>query len=295
MTFLASWLSSGIRITLPLLLAGLGVLISARSGIVNMGMEGNMLFGAFFSVWAALVTGDPLLGELAGIAAGVIYSLVLAFFIIVCRGNHAVCGLGFNFIAQGVTTVLLGTIFHSSAYTPYTEPFPTVVMPVLGKQTINLFITIVLVVLLWVLIYRTNFGLRLRSVGENPATADAMGINVVKYRFVALMIAGAFGGLAGSELALGQLNLFAKLMTASKGFMSYSAVIFGGYGVWGTVLSTFLLGMLDALQMRIQLFADIPGQFLLMLPYLFTLLTMIFVGNVKKPAALGKIYERGKF
>lgn len=293
MSFLAL-LSSGIRLTLPLLLAGLGVLLCARSGIVNMSLEGTMLFGAFTSVWLSLVTGNPMLGQLAGVAAGVIYSLVLGFFIIVCRGNHAVCGLGMNFVAQGATTVLLGTIFGAGS-TPTTKSLPSITLPVIGKQSVNFFLTILIVVLLYILLYHTNFGLRLRAVGENPSTADSLGVSVTKYRFIAMILCGALGGFAGSELALGQIGSFTKLMTASKGFLAYSAVIFGGYGVIGTVISTFALGMLDALQMRFQLIVDIPGQLLLMLPYLFTLIAMIFVGNVHKPAALGKPYERGKF
>lgn len=294
MSFVLTLLSSGIRLTLPLLLAGMGVLLCARSGIVNMSLEGTMLFGAFTSVWAALATGDSMLGQLAGVLAGVIYSLVLGFFIIICRGNHAVCGLGMNFVAQGVTTVLLGTMFGSGS-TPTANPLPSVDLPVIGKQSINFFITVLLVVLIYILVYHTNFGLRLRAVGENPSTADALGVSVAKYRFIALILCGALGGFAGSELALGQIGCFTKLMTSSKGFLAYSAVIFGGYGVAGTTISTFVLGLLDALQMRLQLLADIPGQLLLMLPYLCTLIAMVFVGNVHKPAALGKPYERGRF
>lgn len=295
MTTFITLFSSGLRLMLPLLLAGLGVLLCARSGIVNMSLEGTMLFGAFTSVWLALMTGNSMLGQLAGVAAGIIYSLILAFFILVCRGNHAVCGLGMNFVAQGVTTVLLSTIYHTSASTPNTAPLPSVSLPLIGKQSINFFITIGIVVLIWIMLNRSNFGLRLRSVGENPSTADALGVSVIKYRLIAMVLCGALGGFAGSELALGQLNSFTKLMTSSKGFIAYSAVIFGGYGVIGTVLSTFLLGILDALQMRLQLLVDIPGQLLLMLPYLFTVIAMVFVGRIHKPAALGKPYERGRF
>ena len=293
MSFL-TLLSSGIRLTLPLLLAGMGVMLCARSGIVNMSLEGTMLFGAFTSVWAALTTGNPMLGQIAGATAGVLYSLILGFFIIYCRGNHAVCGLGMNFVAQGITTVLLGTMFGGGS-TPTTMPLPSVTLPLIGKQSVNFFLTILIVMILYILVYHTNFGLRLRAVGESPSTADALGVSVAKYRFIAMVLCGALGGFAGSELALGQIGCFTKLMTASKGFLAYSAVIFGGYGVIGTMISTFVLGMLDALQMRLQLLANIPGQLLLMLPYLFTLIAMIFVGNVHKPAALGKPYERGRF
>lgn len=294
MTTVMTIFSSGLRLMLPLLLSGLGVLLCARSGIVNMSLEGTMLFGAFTSVWFSLLTGSTMAGQLAGVAAGVIYSLVLAFFILVCRGNHAVCGLGMNFVAQGITTVLLGTIYHATT-TPTTDPLPSIILPVIGKQSINFFISIVLIIVIWIVLNRSNFGLRLKAVGESPATADALGVSVMKYRLIAMVLCGALGGFAGSELALGQLGSFTKLMTASKGFIAYSAVIFGGYGVIGTFISTFLLGLLDALQMRLQLLVDIPGQLLLMLPYLCTVVAMVFVGGVHKPAALGKPYERGRF
>ena len=279
----------------PLLFAALGVLVTSKAGVVNMGMEGNMLFGAFISVYFTYVTGNPLVGQIAALMFGMIYGLVMSFFIIICKANHTVCGLGLNFVAQGATTVLLGTVWNTSGISPSVTKFPSFTMGPLGLQSYNIIIVLLLCALVWFTLGRTNFGLRMRSVGENPAAADSVGISVGRYQLMAMIIAGALGGLAGSELAIGQTGSFAKLMTSSKGFLSYSAVIFGGYGVIGTILTTFVLGFLDAFQMRAQTVFNIPGQLLLMLPYLFTLIALIGVGNVKKPAAMGKIYERGKF
>lgn len=292
---ISTLLSSSLRMMTPLLFAALGVLVTSKAGVVNMGMEGNMLFGAFISVYFTYVTGNPLVGQIAALMFGMIYGLVMSFFIIICKANHTVCGLGLNFVAQGATTVLLGTVWNTSGTSPAVAKFPSFTMGPLGLQSYNIIVVLMLCALVWYGMGRTNFGLRMRSVGENPAAADSVGISVGRYQLMAMIIAGALGGLAGSELAIGQTGSFAKLMTSSKGFLSYSAVIFGGYGVIGTILTTFVLGFLDAFQMRAQTVFNIPGQLLLMLPYLFTLIALIGVGNVKKPAAMGKIYERGKF
>lgn len=292
---ISTLLSSSLRMMTPLLFAALGVLVTSKAGVVNMGMEGNMLFGAFISVYFTYITGNPLVGQIAALMFGMIYGLVMSFFIIICKANHTVCGLGLNFVAQGATTVLLGTVWNTSGISPSVTKFPSFTMGPLGLQSYNIIIVLLLCALVWFTLGRTNFGLRMRSVGENPAAADSVGISVGRYQLMAMIIAGALGGLAGSELAIGQTGSFAKLMTSSKGFLSYSAVIFGGYGVIGTILTTFVLGFLDAFQMRAQTVFNIPGQLLLMLPYLFTLIALIGVGNVKKPAAMGKIYERGKF
>ncbi|MDL2294143.1 ABC transporter permease [Ruminococcaceae bacterium OttesenSCG-928-D13] len=292
---LSTLISSMLRLGTPLLLAALGVLVSAKGGIVNMGMEGNMLFGAFMSVYVTYLTGQPMLGLLASIPAGIIYSLILGAFIIKGRGHQVVCGLGLNFVVIGCTTVLLSVVWNSSGYSTDVPRLPQVKLPFLGQQSISLFITAVLVVAVWFFLEKTNTGLRVRSVGENPAAADSVGVDVVKYQFLAMVIAGALGGLAGAELAVGQMGYFIKQMTASKGFLAYSAVIFAGYNPYAVVLTTMFIGLLDAVQMRAQTMLNIPGQFLLMLPYLVTLLALIFVGDKKKPKAAGKTYVRGSF
>ena len=220
---ISTLLSSSLRMMTPLLFAALGVLVTSKAGVVNMGMEGNMLFGAFISVYFTYVTGNPLVGQIAALMFGMIYGLVMSFFIIICKANHTVCGLGLNFVAQGATTVLLGTVWNTSGISPSVTKFPSFTMGPLGLQSYNIIIVLLLCALVWFTLGRTNFGLRMRSVGENPAAADSVGISVGRYQLMAMIIAGALGGLAGSELAIGQTGSFAKLMTSSKGFLSYSA------------------------------------------------------------------------
>lgn len=291
------WLSTiiacAIRLGVPLLLAALGVLISARSGIVNMGMEGNMLFGAFIAVYVTDAFGIPLLGVMAGIVAGIIYSLLMGFFIIMGRGNHVVIGLGFNFIAIGATTVLTSSIWGQTGYSPAVKRLTQVELPFLGQQSINLFVAIFITFGVWFFLSKMTLGRRVSMVGENPAAADSVGIDVVKYRFLAMFLAGALGGLGGAELSVGQIGYFLKQMTASKGFLAYSAVIFAGYQPIPTVITTMVLGLFEAIQIRAQSMYDIPGQFMLMLPYLVTLFALFRTDDKKRPRSAGQIYVRG--
>lgn len=293
---LSTLVSSMLRMGVPLLLASLGVLMSAKSGIVNMGMEGNMLLGAFVAVFVTDLTGLPMLGLLAAVVCGIAYSLVLSFFIIKGRGNHVVCGLGMNFAVIGMTTVLLDAIWGVSGISSEVPRLPQMVLPWLGQQSIvSLAAAAVSVPGVWFLLSRMNIGLRIRAVGENPAAADSVGVDAIKYQIIAMMIAGALGGMGGAELSIGQMGYFLKQMTASKGFLAYSAVIFAGYQPLGVLIATMVIGFLDALQMRAQMFLNIPGQFLLMVPYLVTLLALLGVGDRKKPKAAGKTYIRGNF
>jgi len=292
---LSTLVSSMLRLGVPLLLASLGVLVSAKSGIVNMGMEGNMLWSAFVAAYVTDLTGSPLVGLLAAVIGGMLYSLLMGFFIIKGRGNHVVCGLGLNFVIIGATTVLLSVIWNSSGYSTPIKRLPQLDLPWLGQQSMNLIVAVIAVFAVWFLLSKMNVGLRIRSVGEHPAAADSVGVDVVKYQFLALAIAGILGGLGGAELSIGQMGYFIKQMTASKGFLAYSAVIFAGYNPFIVVATTMFLGLLDAFQMRAQTMFNIPGQFLLVLPYLVTLLALIGVGDTKRPKAAGKTYVRGNF
>jgi len=284
-----------LRLGIPLMLASLGVLVSAKSGIVNMGMEGNMLFCAFIGALFTYWTDQPLIGLVAAGVAGILYSLCMGVFIIKWRGNHVVVGLGFNFIMTGATTVLLKSVWNSSGNSAPLVRLPQMNLPWLGQQSMTLIIGIIAVFAVWFMLNKMNLGFRIRAVGEHPAAADSVGVNVIMYRFIALAIAGLLGGIAGAELSIGQMGYFTKQMTASKGFLAYSAVIFAGYNPLGVVLTTMLLGLLDAFQMRAQSMFNIPGQLLLMLPYLVTLLALFGVGDKKKPKAAGQIYVRGNF
>ncbi len=292
---ISTLISSMLRLGVPLLLAALGVLVTSKSGIVNMGMEGNMLLGAFAAVYGTYLFGSPLLGVLIAVMTGILYALLYGLFIIRGRGNHIVCGLGLNFVAIGTTYVLTKMIWDTSGWSTAVSRLPQFTLPWLGDQSISLTFAILALFAVWFLFNKMNLGLRIRSIGENPAAADSLGVSVAKYQFIALVIAGALGGLAGAELSIGQIGYFVKEMTAGKGFLAFSAVIFAGYSPIGVVISTMMLSLFDAIQMRAQLLFNIPGQFLLTLPYVVTLILLMGVNDSKKPKATGKTYVRGNF
>jgi ABC-type uncharacterized transport system permease subunit len=292
---ISTLISSMLRLGVPLLFGALGVLVTAKSGIINMGMEGNMLLAAFAAAYGSYISGNPLVGLVLAVVVGALYSMLLGFFIINGRGNQVVVGLGLNFVVIGVTYVLMKVVWQSSGYSTAVERLPQIDLPWLGQQSVSIIIALLAIFFVWFLLNKMNLGLRIRSVGENPAAADSVGVNVIKYQFIALIIAGILGGLAGAELSIGQIGYFIKEMTAGKGFLAYSAVIFAGYDPLITVGTTMLITLFDAIQMRAQFLFNIPGQILLTLPYLVTLIALIGVNDNKKPKAMGKTYIRGSF
>ncbi len=285
---------SAVRLMLPLLFAALGVELAARAGITYMSMEGAMLSSAFAAVYVDMLTGSPWLGQLAAMACGVVYSLFLAFLVVKCRGNHVVCSLGLNFIATGGTVVMMVSVFGGYGASPPVNKLPLFELPLFGRQSANLFIAAAATALVIFLLRKTNFGLRINAIGENTSAADSLGIKVDAYKFAVMVMAGALAGLAGSELSIGQMGFFAGFMTASKGYLAYSAVVFAGFNPFAVIATTFILGFFDALQMRAQTFLSLPGEFLLTIPYVVTIIALLFSGYGNKPAMLGKIYERDK-
>ena len=294
MSGLLSMFQSSIRMMLPLLFASLGVMLSSRIGFINMSMEGGMLSSAFIAVAVDLKTGSPWLGLLAAIVCGIIYFMLLGVLVVNFRGNHVVCSLGLNMVASGGTIVLMSAVFGATGYSPQVEKLPQMNLPVLGQQSVSIFIAIaVTAAILWFL-RKTNFGLRVNAIGENTSAADSLGIPVTKYKFIIMILTGILAGLGGSELAIGQMGFFAKGMTSSKGFLAYSAVVFAGFRPTVTILTTFILAFFEALQMRAQTFTSMPSEFLLTLPYVVTIVALIITNNKRKPAMLGRIYERDK-
>lgn len=285
---------SAIRIMIPLFLAALGIVLAARCGITHMSMEGAVLGSAFVATWADYVWNDPWLGMLGGIFFGVIYSLFLAFLIVQCRGNHVVAGLGMNFVSTGFTIVLMNSIFGGKGASPSVEKLPSFELGIFGHQSIVIFITVLATVLVIFLLRRTNLGLRINAVGENTSAADSLGIRVDRLKYIVMMLSGVLAGIAGTELSIGQMGFFAEAMTANMGFLAFSAVVFGGYSPIGTILTTFFIAFLDALQMRLQVFTSIPSEFLLTIPYVVTIAALAVATSSKKPSMLGKIYERDK-
>jgi general nucleoside transport system permease protein len=303
---------STVRLSTPLILAALGGLFSERSGIINIALEGKMLAGAFTAAavtYAAdsklhLGAASPWIGLLAGMAAGILIAAIYAIVCIRYKADQVVSGTAINILMIGVPGFLSGAFFLSSGSTPQIPK----------EQLIPwapIIIAFALVPITWYVLYRTPFGLRLRSVGENPEAADAAGVSVSRIRYSGVLIAGALAGIGGAYLSIGQSSLFTRNMTSGRGFIALAALIFGKWRPVQTLLACLLFGFTEAVSIQMQgaiklpaFFAtllrqtpgdDIPVQFIQMVPYLLTIIVLAgFIGSSRPPRALGIPYQKEK-
>lgn len=304
--------ASAVRLATPIALAAVGASICERSGIVNIAMEGLMLVSAFFGVTVTLFSGNVWLGVVAACAASMAYASLHAWASINLRADQVISGTAINILALGTTGFLMETIYgHPGTTNTAKRLAPVFRFPTEGEgllATIWRWIDVIFlsftpivyvgmfsaVFLTWAL-YRTRWGLRLRALGEHPKAAETVGIDVIKGRWAAVLISGFMAGLAGANLTLEQVGSFTEGMTNGRGFIALAANIFGRWVPGGAYLASLLFGFADALQLRLQLWADvirIPPQFFLMLPYLLTVLVLAgVVGRAVAPAAVGKPYK----
>jgi len=305
-----------IRLSVVLLLACLAGLFSERAGIVDIGLEGKMLIAAFFAAVAAYETGSAWLGVLAGCAASLVFSMIHGIASITFRGNQLISGVAVNFLASGLTVVIGNALYKKGGQTPIlsgdarfldiTLPFADAVRDVwlvgpiyselISGHKALVYLAFAIVPLSWWILYRTRFGLRLRAVGENPASVDTAGISVVRTRFQALVITGILCGIAGAYLSTAQAAGFGKEMTAGRGFIALAALIFAKWRPWyalGACLLFGLLGAISNLYPNINVFGlfTIPVQFTQALPYILTVVILAgFVGKAIPPKAGGEPY-----
>jgi simple sugar transport system permease protein len=290
--FNLSLIFSTIRLATPLLLAALGGLYSERSGVINIALEGLMLAGAFTAAAVTHYTGSPVVGLLAGIAAGAAIASVHALACIRFRADQVVSGTAINILMLGIPAMLSGALFLSSGSTPQVPkenliPWTPVV------------IAFLLVPATWYVLYRTPFGLRLRAVGENPEAADAAGVNVNRMRYVAVLLSGALAGIGGAYLSIGQSSLFTRNMTSGRGFIALAALIFGKWRPVQTMLACLLFGLTEAIAIQLQGVEvsgeEIPNQFIQIIPYVLTMIVLAgFIGLSRAPRALGIPYQKEK-
>ncbi len=299
-------LTATIRMATPIALAAMGGAFSERSGVVNIGLEGMMLAGAFCGVLGSHFTGSPWLGVLLAVVGGGLVGAVLAVFAIRLKADHVVTGVGINILASGATTWLMQVIWKRKGATDLVAGLGTWSVPglrdipmlgtVLGMHSPLVYISLILIVLGWVLMFRTPLGLRIRMTGEHPEAADTVGINVRAVQYFCAILSGCLAGLGGAYLSLAQLNWFSKDMSAGRGYMALAACIFGGWNPIGGLGASFLFSFTDAIQMRMQTAQiPLPVEIIQMIPYLLTIL--ILAGAVvrsRPPAALGKHYEAGQ-
>ena len=298
--FSMNMLIATLRMAVPLVIASIGSVLCERSGIINLGIEGMMLVGAFGAVAGAHATGSPWLGVLTGIIVGGVFGLLHAVLCIKFRTNQAVSGVGINIFASGLTIVLCRAIWDSDGSSGTVEQVSNITIPVLNKIPVLgelftnlspfLYITVIIVVVSWYVMYKSNIGLRLRTIGDHPKAAATAGVNVTKYRYICVILCGMLCGLAGAYLSVDQSNLFVKEMVAGRGFMALAATIFGGWNPAGSFFASLLFAFAQAIRINIEM--ALPQRILQMVPYLLTLVVLIIFGRKSQgPKAAGDIKD----
>lgn len=280
--------------------------LSERVGVVNIAIEGQLLAGAFTSAIVATVTGNPFIGLLAAAVAGVLVSFVLAAFAIKYFVDQVIVGVVLNVLVVGLTSFLFSQLLSPHADTLNSPPrFPRLPIPVLAdipiigpmlfNQTVIVYLMYVTVIAVYLGLFHTRWGLRLRAVGEHPQAADTVGINIARTRFWNVSLGGAIAGLGGAFFTLGSVGAFNKEMTAGAGYIALAAVIFGQWDPIRATLAALLFGFASNLQNTLGVIGSpVPSEFMLMLPYVVTIFAVAgLVGKVRGPAAAGKPYVKG--
>lgn len=310
-------LDSALRLMTPLLLACLAGLFSERSGIFDIGLEGKMLIAAFAAGAAGALTGSVWVGLGAAVLASLALAAIHGMTAITFRGNQLISGVAINFLASGLTVLLGQSWFGLGGRTPALEGgarFATITLPgaealrgvpvvgplyaeVLSGHTLPVYVALALVPATWWLLYRTRFGLRLRAVGDNPASVDTAGVSVVRLRWAAVAITGVLCGLAGAYLAAGLSAGFVKEMTAGRGYIALAALIFANWMPWRALGATFLFGLMEAVANRYPEInlgpVTIPSMFMSALPYILTVIILAgFIGRATPPRAGGEPYVK---
>ncbi len=296
----------------PYLFAALGEVFVQRSGVLNLGVEGMMLMGAFSSIYVVSSKGfglDPVFGLLTAILVGGLLGLAMAVVSVTFQAQQGISGIGFTLFGLGLSTLLFqtlaGGVITATGFQPIHIPLLSDI-PILGRilfqQNILVYMAFLMVpISVWVL-NRTTWGLQIRAVGQNPAAADAMGVNVVRVRYATLIFGGIMAGVAGASLSIAALPVFQENMTQGRGFIAVALVYFGGWSPWRVMVGALLFSIANNLQFwaqnyNIQLFgAPIPPNLLIMIPYVLTIAVLVFARDRKRqePAALTKPFRRGE-
>lgn len=305
LNIVVDFLSTGLRLSVPLVFAALAGMLCERSGIFNIALEGMILGGAFGAAVATFFSGTPVGGIFGGMLCGIIAGAILAYLCISLCVNQIVVGITINLLAVGFTAFLSRIIFEGQGSTLDLPGFKAMAIPllysipivgvVLFRQDVLTYLMYILVGILFIVIFKTKWGLSVRAVGENPAAADTAGISVTGVRYLSVLTSGALASLGGCYLVLTQVNLFSEHMSAGKGFIALAAIALGRWNPIGVFLACLLFGMFDALQLRLQFSnPNVPYQFFAMLPYVAAILALVgVIGRVTPPAATGIPYKRG--
>ncbi len=303
--FVSAMLAAGLVAAVPLILASLGEAVAERAGLLNLGIEGMMLAGAFFGFYAAFETGSAAAGVAAALAAGLVLGLVFGFLTITLRVDQVLVGLAITIFAGGLTAFLYRDIFGRQNPSADVDPLEISIpllreIPIVGgplfDQQILFYASYALVPCFAFGLARTRFGLDVRAVGENPFAADAAGVDVARARFLAIGIAGTMAGFGGAFLAVADLKIFQVGMTVGQGFIALAIAMVGRWNPYRILGAAVLFGMLRALGNGLQIIGvDVRTEFVTMLPYVGIMVALVVLaGRTALPAALGVPYARGR-
>jgi len=305
--FFTGLTAAAVQAGTPILLATLGEILTERSGILNLGVEGMMLVGAMTGFAVTLYTGSPVLGALAAAPAAGLMALVHAFLTVSLQANQVVSGLGLTMFGIGLSGFFGADLVgkKGAGFAPLKIPVLgdlPFIGPVLFQQDALVYLALLLVPLTWYYLFKTRPGLTLRACGENPSAADAWGESVAATRYLHVMAGGLLAGLGGAYLSLGATHMWVENMVAGRGWIALALVIFGFWHPAKAAAGAFLFGGVGVLQLRVQAAGTtVPSSILAMLPYLLTVLVLILItlrqrrtGRVEAPAALGLPFRRGE-
>lgn len=295
-------LSSGIRLATPYLYAGIGEMFGQRSGVLNLGVDGIMLLGAYAAFYVLIVTGSLSYGILAAMIVGGVMGLLMAFISVTLQAEQGISGIGIYLFGLGMSDLLfqktLGSVQTVSGFPRVPIPLLSDI-PYLGRIFFNHNVLVygayLLVPLAWFIVNKTTIGLKIRAVGQNPEAADSLGVSVAGVRYFTVTLGGVLSGVAGASLSIALLNVFQQNLTAGLGFIAVALVYFGGWRPFGVLFGALIFSLVNALQVWVQVKGiPIPSDIAVMMPYVLTIVVLVLtVQRVRAPAALTKIYERG--
>lgn len=316
MTNLGIILNATLMYTPPLLFAALGSCFSEKSGVVNIGLEGMIVIGAFAGAAVGHFVPSPWIAFLCGGLAGGLFALIHAFATVTCKADQTISGTAINFLASGVSLFVCYLLFSSSETRPVMNKLPRIFNGLFtsldakfpnGLFAQNSFLDLVfntyasaylafaLVFVVWFVFFKTRFGLRLRAVGEHPRAADTLGVNVTLVRYICVVLSGVLAGFGGASITLATVSAFRPSIVVGQGFIAIAAVIFGKFKPQGALLGCILFGFCNGLRVVVGSNSVIPVNLISMIPYVVTILTLVlFVGRAQVPAANGKPYIKSK-
>ena len=293
---------SGIRLATPYLYAAIGEMFTERAGVVNLGVDGIMLMGAYAAFFVGMNTGNLWLGLLAAAVTGLLMGLLMSFISINLQAEQGISGIGLYLFGLGLSSLLfkktLGSVESISGFQPVKIPLLGD-LPLIGEVFFNhnllVYSAFLLVPLAWWVLNRTTLGLKIRAVGVKPEAADSLGVNVTRIRYFTVSLGGVLAGIAGASLSIALINLFQENMTSGQGFIAIALVYFGGWSPFGVLAGALLFSFVNALQLWIQVIGiNLPSDIAVMLPYILTIAALAVGRRARQPAALSKPFERGE-